>query len=741
MLQQNLGQGGTSFDRPLPYRGRADVDVAWVLYRGIRHAVLKDPLSLRYMQLAPDQYAVFDLLDGRRSLRQVREELQRKFPTEHFALADVQGVVMDLHEKGMLTALRLGQGPALLKSHRDQRRKKILGALRNPLSMQLPGWDPDWFLTAAIPYIRWVFHPTVLLLSAAIVAGSLLFLGAHFQDVQNRMPEFQRFFGWPNLLYLWITMAAIKMIHELGHGLSCKHFGRECHSIGVMLLMFSPTMYCDVTDSWMLRSKWARILISSAGMYFEAMLSTVALWVWWNTEPGVLHYLCLNTFFVSTVSTVIFNANPLMRYDGYYILSDLLEIPNLRQKGDQVTQKAIAKVCLGIDLPTQHTMAETGRSWFILYVVASAVYRWVVFAGIITFFYTVLKPYRLQSLGILMAVITVSISLVSTTVNVVKTLRQPRRDPISRPRAAVTVGVLAVLLYAALFIPLPWYIEAPFYLEPQGGTHVYNPLPGSVTRSHVRPGESVAAGEILLTLSNPELEQKWEEARTQVKGAEAEVAAYDAAGRPDAGAVSREKARSAREQLQKLQEEMDRLILRAPLAGRVVAPPRLPAPRIERERERLSGWDGVPISLRNVGSFLEPQTHVATIAPTDGLQAVLVMDQTEREELVVGRSVRFKLDELPGQVLNGKITEISHRHLEFAPRGLSNRYQGPLVTVTDDQGREKLSSVTYQAIVPFEGDGRVVRSGMRGMARVHLFDRSLGTWLWRLIRTTFQFRL
>ncbi len=91
----------------------------------------------------------------------------------------------------------------------------------------------------------------------------LVFVAAHFRDVQNRLPEFQRFFGWPNLLFLWLTLAAIKVVHELGHGFACKHFGRECHSIGVMLLVFSPTMYCDVTDAWMLRSKWERILVSA----------------------------------------------------------------------------------------------------------------------------------------------------------------------------------------------------------------------------------------------------------------------------------------------------------------------------------------------------------------------------------------------------------------------------------------------------------------------------------------------
>jgi len=117
------------------------------------------------------------------------------------------------------------------------------------------------------------------------------------------------------------------------------------------------------------------------------------------------------------------------------------------------------------------------------------------------------------------------------------------------------------------------------------------------------------------------------------------------------------------------------------------------------------------------------------------------MDQTERQELALDRKVRLKLEGLPTEVLEGQITEVSHRHLEFAPPGLSIRSQGPLVTVTDDRGREKLSSVSYQAIVPLNGDPRLFRSGMRGTARVHLFDRSLGEWIWRFFQTTFQFRL
>lgn len=741
MLQTRHSDSSTSFDRPIPYRRRQDLVIAWIKYRGVKHAVIKDPLALKYHQLSPEQYAVLDRLDGERSLKQIRTEVQTEFPTEHFSLMDIQGLVIDLQEKQLLTALRLGQGPALLKAHRDNVRKKIGQTLRNPLTIQLPGWDPERVLQAMMPFVKWLFYPKVIVTLLSCVAFALLFLSARFGEIQKSLPEFQRFFGWPNLVYLWVALAIIKVIHEFGHGLSCKYYGSECHSIGVMLLVFSPTMYCDVTDSWMLHNKWQRIMIGAAGMYFEMILSTIALMIWWNTEPGMFHYLCLNTFFVSTVSTVIFNANPLLKYDGYYMLSDLLEIPNLRQKADQITQRILARLCLGIELPSPAFLPDHGRFWFFTYVVASAIYRWMVFAGIITFFYTVLKPYRLQSLGILMAIITILLSFGGFVWNTYKLMSQPRRDSISKPRLAVTVAFLGVCAYLVLFLPFPWYVEAPFTVEPAGVVHIYNSVPGFVDSQSARPGESVEAGKTIVTLVNPEIDLRVAEAEVQFKAAQAEFDAYTLNGQAELAAVSQEKLDSATKQLALLKEQQSRLVITAPAAGTVVAPPRQGGMTVEQMRERMPSWSGTPLTDRNIGAFLEPQTHISSIAPGDKLQAVLVMDQTEREVLSEDRSVRLKLEGLPTMVWDGKITEISHRHLEFAPSGLSNQFQGPLVTVPDEQGRQKLSSVTYQAIVPLEGDPRLLRSGMRGTARVHLFDRSLGQWVWRYLQTMFQFRL
>ena len=740
-LQKDNQSSSTSFDRPIPYRMRSDLVISWIKYRGVKHAVIKDPLGLKYHQLSPEQYAVLDLLDGENSLRQIRAEVQSRFPTEHFSLMDIQGLVIDLQEKALLVALRMGQGPALLKSHRDNLRKKVTSTLRNPLTIQLPGWDPERVLSAMMPFTRWLFNPKVIVILLSLVGIALLFLASRFGEIQKTLPEFQRFFSWPNLMYLWVALACIKVIHEFGHGLSCKHYGSECHSIGVMLLVFSPTMYCDVTDSWMLHNKWQRIMIGAAGMYFEALLSTVALLIWWNTEPGMFHYLCLNTFFVSTVSTVIFNANPLLKYDGYYMLSDLLEIPNLRQKADQITQRILARVCLGIDLPAPAFLPDHGRFWFFTYVIASAIYRWVVFAGIITFFYTVLKPYRLQSLGILMAIVTILISFGGFVWNTYKLISQPRRDSISKPRLVATIGFLGILAYLVLFIPFPWFVEAPFTIEPQKVVHLYNPVEGFIETQHAKLGATVRQGDPLLTLVNPMIDAQLLEAQIQFDAATAELNTLRQLGKTDDAVLAEERLASARKQLNLLRDKKSRLVIHCPINGIVVAPPRVPAPTIEQQRDRLANWSGTPLSPQNIGSFLEPQTPVSSIAPSDKLQAVLVMDQTERQELVLDREVHLKLEGLPTDVLEGQITEVSHRHLEFAPPGLSIRSQGPLVTVTDDRGREKLSSVSYQAIVPLNGDPRLFRSGMRGTARVHLFDRSLGEWIWRFIQTTFQFRL
>src|SRR5690606_19448937 len=156
-------------------------------------------------------------------------------------------------------------------------------------------------------------------------------------------------------------------------------------------------LYCDVTDSWMLKNKWKRIAIAAAGMYIEVVLSAVALYVWFFTNDGLVRMLALNVFLITTITTVIFNMNPLMRFDGYYIVSDFLEIPNLRQKADKLLRDKFGWYCLGIEPRHDPFMPETGVFGFVSFAIAAWAYRWFVMFGIALFLYTWLKPYQLQS--------------------------------------------------------------------------------------------------------------------------------------------------------------------------------------------------------------------------------------------------------------------------------------------------------------------------------------------------------
>ena len=214
-----------------------------------------------------------------------------------------------------------------------------------------------------------------------------------------KLPDFQSFFNWHTIFYFWCSLAVVKVIHEFGHGLTAKHFGGEVHEMGMLFLVLTPALYCDVTDSWLLPNKWKRIWISAAGIYVECFLASIATFVWWNTEQGLLNSLALATMFICSVNTILFNANPLLRYDGYYVMADWLEIPNLRIKSTQFFAYLFQEKVLGLEVPVQSYMPRSRRSLFVIYAIASYLYRWVVTFSILFFLYQFLKPYKLQSIS------------------------------------------------------------------------------------------------------------------------------------------------------------------------------------------------------------------------------------------------------------------------------------------------------------------------------------------------------
>jgi len=511
--------------------------------------------------------------------------------------------------------------------------------------------------------------------------------------------------------------------------------------MGIMLLVFSPCLYCDVTDSWMMKSKWHRIAIAAAGMYIEVLMSALAIFIWWNTQPGLLHHLCLNFFFVTTISTVIFNANPLLRFDGYYMMSDWLEIPNLRAKSDKLVRDTFAWWCLGIEPNEDPFMPETGRVWFVTYAIAASLYRWVILFSITMFLYTVLKPYRLQSVGIMLAVVSVGGIIVSSLMNLYKIVSAPRIEPMSKLKIGVSLTLLTAVIAGVMMIPIPWHLESAFLIEPNDVKHVYVTMPGKIKELKVQPGQVVKPGEILAQMTNPQIDDAMLTLKNEIKVQLAEQESYKLLDSPSEEYIAKIRIKGTQAQLDEYENQKNQLKIVAPIAGTVIAPPRKPEPKYDPAINRLSTWHGTPLDARNAGCFVDERTHLLSIAPDDRLQAILLIDQGDRNDLSIGEEMELKFEHLPHRTYKAQVKEISKRHLEFAPQSLSNKGGGSLPTVTDADGRERLMSVAYQATVLLEEDTDLVMSGMRGRARFLVDKRSAGEWIWRWFRRTFHFRL
>ena len=604
-----------STQRPIPLEIRPDLVIKRIDFLGVGYWVIKDPAALKYFRLQQEQYEVLRLLDGERSLEQIRDKMLQIMPTVRLQLSDIQHLITDLHEKGVVYSNRGGQGASLIKKQREERKKKFFNTMKSLLYLRLPGWDPEQTLTVIYPFFKWLYKPVGITIFCTLVFTSWMLLAIQFDEFTRQLPAFQSFFGWPNLLYLWAVLGVAKVIHEFGHGLSCKHFGGECHEMGVMLLVFSPCLYCDVSDSWMLRNKWARIMIGAAGMYIEILLSAFAIFIWYFSEQGLLHNLALNTFFVTTITTVIFNANPLMRFDGYYMMSDFLEIPNLRPKADRLLRESFAWYCLGIESKPDPFMPETGRVWFILFAICAGVYRWFIVVAITVFLYTVLKPYGLQSIGATLAVVSISTIMWSMTSNLYKMISAPRIEPMSKPKICVTLTIFGSLVFAAISVPLPLHVEATLIVEPDDIRHVYVQTPGELVEYNYEPGQVIQQGELIARLKNPQIESEIRDLLTKLDAEHIQQDVNRRTNQIEAASVNEARISSF---LSALNEKLDRyreLEIRSPAFGVVIAPSRKAEPDHKEARTQLPGWHGVPLGERNKGAILEGRTHLLSVAP------------------------------------------------------------------------------------------------------------------------------
>jgi putative peptide zinc metalloprotease protein len=649
-----------------------------------------------------------------------------------------------LHRSHLLVAEAAGQGHELLARRRQRERSSRLAAATNFLAIRFRGFDPDRLLTWLNRCCGWLFSAPAACCAFMFIAAALALVASEYDAVGARLPTFQAFFAAQNWLWLAVVMCLTKVLHEFGHGLACKRFGGECHEMGVMLLVFAPCLYCNVSDAWLIPSRWRRAAIGAAGMYVELVLASLATFLWWFSEPGLFNHLCLNVMFVSSVSTLVFNLNPLMRFDGYYILADVLEIPNLRQKASAVIQRKLAAWLFGVRERPDPFLPARRRWLFAAYSIASSAYMWLVSVSIFWFFYRVLEPYGLKVFGQVLAGGMVVSLVVMPLIRFVRFLLEPAKtQEVNKMRAALSLSLVAGAIAGLFGVPLPFYVTAPLEVQPRSAESVYVEVPGQLEAIETRSG-AVAAGDVLARLKNTDLRLSVERLLAQRADLVARIEGIRQRAYTDDAALlelaqTEEALAAIDQQVKRLAQDLDNLTIRAPLAGTIVPPPS--RRQEENDRTRLVSWTGRPLDVKNVGAYLEVSTLVCRIAQPGDLEAILAIDQEELDFLRPGQRVDLLITSLPGTRLRGEIDHIAEERMEAAPQRLAARAGGGLDTRMDTDGHERPLSVVYQASVPLTDPAAAIPAGATGQARIHAGYQPLAQRAWRWACRTFRFEM
>ena len=735
----------SSTSRPVGLRYRGDLVTNRQVYQGQAWYVVKDPIGLSYYRFRPEEYALLEMLDGEVSLEDLKDNFEARFPPRRITVDEVSRFVSTLHRSGLVIGDRPGQGPQLNERRRQRVWSEWKNWLRSIMCLRFRGIDPDWILNKLNPWFGWLYSPPALMVAVVYIFTALMLVLVNFETFRSKLPEFHQFFASGNWFYLAAALGITKVIHEFGHGLSCKYYGGECHEMGFMLLVFTPCLYCDVSDSWMLPSKWKRMMIGAGGMYIELIIASTATFLWWNSHEGLFNQMCLNVMFVSSVSTLLFNANPLMRFDGYYILSDMLEIPNLRTKSSTSLSRLAKKWCLGVKLQDDPFLPKRHQGLFALYSVASTIYMWVLMISIFMFVWNAMKPYRMEAIGRMLALFGIYGLIVRPITGIYKFLKVPgRRDEVKSLNITVTAGVVAVIAAAICFIPLPQRVWCPAELRPRGEETVYVTVDGRLEEILVEANDRVAEGDELARFSNVDLELQIAELEGQESGYRARLASLERERFTDSAAgmeirTVEESLKSVKEQLVKKRQYQSELVLKAPRSGLV-----LPSETVDEKPDpsgRLPGWSGSALAKKNIGATFAEGTVLCMVGDPDHFEAVMIVDQSEVEFVQIGQRVDLKLDAFPFETFRGVVDEIAETHIEVGSERLSVKAGGSVPTTTDEMGREVPISTSYEVLMQVDDAENVFTPGMRGNARVEVGNRTVGQWLLRLFWQTFNFRM
>ncbi len=655
-------------------RLRRDLKFAFQDYRGRPSYVLEDLTHRRYFQIGLPEYQFLQSLDGKRTAREVLAQNARNFGDR--ALSDEEATVLLrwLIDQRLLETDSANQSDRHYQHTAEQSDKKPKQIFQKLFFFRIPMGNPDRFLSALTPWLSW----TGSLPFFVVWLGLLAYAG--FLLVQNWSPFIKAsasvVMPGTNWLALGGIFVFLKLVHEIWHGVLAKKFGGVIPEWGIQLLVFiTPLTYVDASASWRFPSRWHRIYVAAAGMFIELFLAALAVIIWVRTEPGLINTMAHNTIFAASTITLLFNANPLMRFDGYYILSDLLRIPNLGTKGQQFVQWLWRKILYSIkDLPPPPSFKEQPVA-IGLYGVLSFLWRWIIWIGIM-----VMASVLFRGAGIILVGIAVIGMVVGGLYKSLKFLfvgENGRRPKLFASLVRLT-AIGALLFAVGYFIPVNPSPKAAAVIEYPDKAILRAECAGFVREMLCRNGEFVAQGQVLARLENVRKETELQRLKLDIRHSKLRSRQYFEEERLAAYHAESENLKALQERHDSTQALVDSLTVKAPIAGRIFG-------------SRLESL---------IGSYLPPGSSILAVIPDSPPRVLIAVKQENADSLKgrIGEGITLRLHGHE-ESLDARLERFEQQGTSAVPHPtLASTGGGPLLV----RNRAKFDSMREQGLA-FEG--------------------------------------
>lgn len=667
-----------------------------------------------FFRARPETHVLIQLIKPNQTLHEVWRSFVNISPKTAPGQKDFFDLIAALYRANLVYVEGGVNEERLLDRALQKKKKPIAAKISELLFFRIPLLDPERFLKRVTPFIRIIYGlPAICLVSLLCLwAGYEFTLGADRAFSQSKT-----ILQMGNLLPLYIAMFLTHIAHEFSHAALCKFYGGNVRTVGVMLLMFTPLPYADVSASWAFRNKWHRAAVGAAGMYSDIIFCSIAIILWAYSPPGVVNEVAMNLMFVTAVYTVFFNANPLMRFDGYYILSDLVAIPNLHTAAQKQVRGSFKNKVLGEPEENLHKVSQRRKLFLLVFFIASNTYRIIIMIGIVKF---IADQYF--GLGLAVAAALGYSTFLAPVSKFLKPLGEPSFMAKHRKKALGAGASVITFLAILVFVPLPYARILEGVVEATEKTRIFVPVNGIVDKVYPGSGEWVEQGDPIIAFDNPELRLELQGIDARIRGVQSRMSQSLALGSVTFAAIEQE-FETMRITRSYIASQLSKLVLKAPHAGL---------------------WTS-PEMKAHIGQWLMRGTEVGVVSRSGDYKFQAILKQKDASEIaaMVASDATAKLEGQRGNTLS--VLEL--RVIPFSQKDLPSIAVSPLAggdVAMDLQSKDNPQAAErFFLIVSSLSTGSInsnILDGRSGWLRIKLPSRSVGQRIYANVRQFFQRR-